>query len=300
MAVELKDVLEQLDFDNETIEYLTEDEEASVDDFQEQFKETFVSRKKAPQDDDIVKKVEGSRLGSVETKLKRTLGLEKGDIEDKQLEDIIDEHVKPKLDEIQKKEEQIKELEKKKAGSSKKKMKELQEKIEKKEEDIQQLKKQNKNIKQEKEQKEQEFKEYKLTQTINQRLEEAKKNVPLKKNMKQVEKNGLEAILENKYNFEYDEDEGQVKVLDRQTGEPVWNDKETDTLGPEEVIEKEAYENDLLDLGNDEGDDEPSGDDSPSASSQGGDDEYKRKNKKSGVHPDAEGFGNKIKQAADE
>lgn len=210
MAIEAKQILELLDFQGNP-------EEATPELIQEHIGKTFIGREVAHTDEELVNKITGKRMGSfntVQTRTFKELGVE-----------FAPEEVKGKKEEeifqlgIQKINEQINSLkESAKQGSDAKAIK-----LQKELEDLQ--KKNNdttgllENAQKTIEQKDAEYNSKIKSFTLNSKLAEVKKALPISKDANPYQVKGWEADIQENYEFDLDGEELIVK--DRKTGERV-------------------------------------------------------------------------------
>lgn len=243
--MEIKDLLERLDFQGD-IENLTPEA------FEEHVQKTFVARKLAASDPDIVKSVTGNRFGAFSTLQKRQfkeLGIELNDdeIKDKKEEEIFQLGA-------QKIKEKLTALEEASKGSSDEKVKgyvtkaqELEQKW--KEENLLRT-----NLAKQMEEKEAEWGNKFKTIKLDTKLSEIKKRVPFSDEAAkdEIKLAGFDFVLGQKYAFDIDENDEPV-VKDKKTGERIRNEKNTDFETVENILLREAKAANMLKLNNSTG-----------------------------------------------
>lgn len=235
MALELKDVLAELG--------VTEDaDKLTIEQFREHRDKTYVGRAVAHQDEDIVKKVSGKFLGSIETAVTRAfkgLGIELSgeETKGKKLEDIITMAA----------ERAGKTIEEVKAEAGKGNDEKLQKALEDLEKATARKKETETALKEAQgiiSQKEQEFtgkiKEFKL----GSKLGEAKAKIPLSDNADEYRLAGFEVKFKEKYNVDLD-DSDNIVITDKE-GKQIKNATGGGFYGFEDIYKKELEEAKML------------------------------------------------------
>lgn len=224
--MEIKDLLKELD--------LPEDID-TVEKFKDKFHTSFVSRKLADTDDEIVTKIVGKRMGSIETAVKRELGLEGEEAKGKKVEELITigaSKLKSQLEEA------------KKAAPTD--VKEWENKLN----TIAQERDQFKQLVKAKEEEFEGFKNEALTKEknlkLNFNLNAIKGKIKWSENVSDIVKKGFDAHINENYIFDFED--GDKLVVKGKDGNPVPNEKKTGFLTPEELFTLEAAKNNLIQL----------------------------------------------------
>lgn len=216
-------------------------EDSTIKDVQEHIKASYIGRAVAHEDTDVVKKVSGRLLGSIETKLKRSYDLTNSEIEGKKIEDIIDMGVVAGQTKITGLEKQLKETDVDKLVKAEK---EKSEAWEKKHNELNGLHSTLKT----------EFdtlktgSEQKLT---NHYIDHAKAvvvgGIKFKEDLNKLTKKGFQQEIDDKYKLTWDADNKSLLVHDSE-GKRVKDEKGIAFASYAEVVTKEANDAKILAL----------------------------------------------------
>jgi hypothetical protein len=226
----------------EYLGYTPTEGEEGTEKFQEFFNSKFVARDKATQDPELIKKFEGSRIGSINTAAKRLFGDELGltseDFANNKLEDVLAQ-VKEKYS------KQIGDLHSKAKDGNDKKVNDLLAQLEDKDKSLKAYQDNLKTLEGEfnsfKESKQSEITNY----MVGHQLNEIYSKVPFKDGMTEIEKSGFKAIVGQTAKFGLSE-ENQLIVRDSE-GNPVKSKKSaSEFASPLEVLTSLAEENGLM------------------------------------------------------
>lgn len=216
----------------------------SLDKFKEIFNKSFVSRKTVTEDDETKGKIVGKLTGSLTSLIKQEFGLEKSEIEDKKIEDII-------LLASSKTKSSLKELQSSLEKSTDEKVAEWQGKAEKYKKDYSEYKSQADQLQRALQEKEKSFESEKKSWTINHKYGETEKEIfgmfssDVIKDELKIE--GFKSMISRKYKFDLD-DSGEVAVYDSD-GKRVANPNKIGSfMTPKEVLIKESTERGMVKL----------------------------------------------------
>lgn len=241
MAEAIISALNSLGYKIERIEDFKEEE------FNGTFHKVFIARDKAHTDADLVKSIAGKRLGTIETELKRAFGFNDSDIAGKKVEDIVElagNTFKTQIDDLTAKVEL--------AGKGKGGDAELQKKLEALNGEKEQLTTKLTALSSE-------FEGYK-TESAGKLKQTAIGNAYVNGLAKiawaetytgsEIVRNGFDATLKSKYEFDADET-GAIVVKDKATGKLIDHPKEKSKFaGLEDVLMMEATANKLIKANN--------------------------------------------------
>lgn len=220
-------------------------ENGSVDEFKERFKQKFLTREEALDDEEVDKKVSGRLYGKLSTLAKREFGFKNGDIEGKGLDEIImmgKEALTSKISNLEAKLTETNTDEK--YNQIKAELDEANQKLAETSSTIETLTSEKENIISDYENKFTSFK-------INNALNGVKANINFRQ-MNDVERIGYETYLKDNYSFHLNAENGneELVVLDK-SGKRIPNpNKAGSYLGVEEVMKKDAEKFKLLVVNN--------------------------------------------------
>lgn len=226
--MEIKDLFKELDLP---------DDIDSIDKFKETFHTNFVSRKLADSDDEIVSRIVGKRMGSIETAIKRELGIEGEEAKGKKVEELITlgaTKLKTQLEQAK--------------AAAPADVKEWESKLN----TIAQERDQFKQLVSAKEAEFEGFKNEALTKEKNLKLNFTLNNIKSKikwsETASEIVKKGFDAHINENYVFDFED--GDKLVVKGKDGNPIPNEKKTGFLSPEELFTLEAAKHNLIQLGN--------------------------------------------------
>lgn len=232
--MELKDIFEYMGFDKEP---------TNIDEFKETVKSNWTLKKQAIEDESIRKAVLGSSFKSVGQNIRKKIneryGLEipNSELENTQLEDFVINNI-----------EKIK-------GSYEAKIQDYEKKITEPNEVLKEYETKlstfEKRLKEEREEYNQ-FKEVKTNELKNYKIDVLKKDIFSKikfsNEVSDVAKIGYNALIESKYNIDFDENNEPI-IVSKNNGERIPNEKVAGKYKtPFEIFEEEAINNKLVQL----------------------------------------------------
>lgn len=234
----LKGVLTGLDLPEiDTLIEELEKDEKKVEDVDTLIKEKFIARKLAPQDTDINKHITGKVTGLFNNKFKKKFELENDEIDGKPWEEIVDHIHEKHAEEVKKlKEDAESKNDDEKVTKLTTELEEVKGKLKIKGEEIMTANKEKEELQSDFDGKVKSFK-------IDSLLNGAKTKLSFRDDIKDMEKEGFNAVIKNNYKFELDDD--KLKIFDKE-GEPVQNDKKTELVEVDELFTKLATDNGLL------------------------------------------------------
>lgn len=239
--MELKDIFEYMGFEKEP---------TNIDEFKETVKSNWTLKKQAVEDESIRKAVLGSSFKSVgqniRKKINESYGLEipNSELENTQLEDFVFNNI-----------EKIKTSYEAKIQDYEKKITEPNEVLKEYETKLSTFEKrlnEEKNAKKAIEQEYNQFKEVKTNELKNYKIDVLKKDIFSKikfsNEVSDVAKIGYNALIESKYNIDFDENNEPI-VVSKNNGERIPNEKVAGKYKtPFEIFEEEAINNKLVQL----------------------------------------------------
>lgn len=231
---------------------LEDPDNATIDDLKEQFHQKFTTYEDAKQDAEIGKHHVGKRMGSATRELIRKakdagVEFEDGELKDDNGNELpVEELGKKTIDKINKGyEEKIKELKESKSKTDDKKAQDLEKRLEEANkqwnEDKQMLEETKQELEKERQDKQNQIKNFK----INDQLSKIKKGVNFVDDMKPVHEKGLHQELNEKYQFDLNEND-ELVVTDKEGNRLKSKEKAGEYLQPQDVIQQVAHENGLL------------------------------------------------------
>lgn len=226
--MEIKDLFKELD--------LPEDID-SIDKFKETFHSSFVSRKLADADDEIVNRIVGKRMGSIETAIKRELGVEGEEAKGKKVEELISigaSKLKAQLEEVKKAAPTDAKEWEAKLNAAFQERDQFKQLVKAKEEEFEGFK--NEALTKEKNLK------------LNFNLNAIKGKIKWSETASEIVKKGFDAHINENYVFDFED--GDKLVVKGKDGNPIPNEKKTGFLSPEELFTLEAAKHNLIQLGN--------------------------------------------------
>lgn len=232
MAVELKEVLEAMDFSKDDF---------TLEDVTNHIKETFVARKMVGEDPEIVSAITGKAMGSITTAIKRAtkeagldIDFNAEDFKGKKIEEVISnvfaKNVATEFNTLK---------EKAKTGNSKKD-EDWQKQIDGLNAKVQEYETIKTNLSSElddvKKSKDDTIKSFK----INSIYGDVKSKIAFSEQAGNLALRGFEEIIKEKYAFGFDEEKNEIIVNDAKSGTRIKNDKGTDFLSLTDVLTAEA------------------------------------------------------------
>jgi hypothetical protein len=203
----------------EILTFLGFKEDVTLDDFKKEFETKFVNRKTAEKDSELISKITGSRIGSLETKVKAIakkhgVELKAEHLTDKQVEDILETSFDLLVESGNK---AIDEAKTQGAAGTDVNVKRLEKELEKANERIKEEKEGRKTAITEHEK----YKQEVIVQARSGKISDHKKaklgEYKFKQGISEIEKLGFNAILEEKFEVDLDEKSGDFIVLDKKT-----------------------------------------------------------------------------------
>lgn len=241
--MDVKEILSFLGMDAEKVK--------TVDEFKAGFQTDFIKRSAIDNDDEIVGKIYGKKLGTVLTHAKRTaktLGVELSaeETKDKSVEDLIELIGQKAKDKHTEEVAELKKLADK--SNNEETIKEYQKKIEKLTEKnrdysamVESLRTENETVKT---QSQKAVREFKLNSERTRAFTQAK----FKKDITPLERKGFEATFNERYELDLDENEAPF-IKEKATGKRINSAKKAgDFATIDEILEQELATNKLIDM----------------------------------------------------
>lgn len=245
MAIEATEALKYLGIEPEKLE-----EYPDIDAFKSEFDSTFIKQDQVASNKDLANRIYGSRLGTLTTEAKKMfkeagVEFEDGEIaKDAKVEDLLTHGLQKLTSTYIAKVEEAKKLASGGEGASK----ELQEKIEKLERDYKDSKNSVASLSDQLQQKEEEYSTSLKNFKLNSDKAKVFETIKFKQGISPVEKAGFNTILSEKVVFDYDS-ENKLQAFDAETKERFKSDERAgDTLSPEQVVQKLAIENKVIEI----------------------------------------------------
>lgn len=235
MAIELKDLAELLE-----VEIVDAD---TADTVKEKLHSTWIPRKMADSDQELVNKVLGKRLGALTTAVRREFkeaGLELSDeeIKDKKLEEVV-------AIAAGKAKNTFSELKEKASAGNDAKLKAADKALEEFQKKYTDLEGLQLATKQKLEDTEKSMSSQIKQSKLNYKVNEIEAKIPYSEGATDLVKRGFRAMLDEKYVRDLDENDNVI-VLDKSKNERVRNEKGTDFATWEDVVTREAKAANIL------------------------------------------------------
>lgn len=211
--------------------------EKTIEDFNTHKNDTFVARKMASLDESVVKSVIGKFSGEIDTNSKRLFSFKSEDMEGLKSKDIVTKGVEILQNKIKELEEASSNTNDDKSNALQKSLDELTSKHEvetAKSMDLAQK------LETEVTARASDIKGFNISTKIN----DIKRKIDFKSDLSNIERTGFESHLKDK--FQFDLDDNKNLVVKDSFGELIKNDKGTDFMNVEDVLTREAKNNNLL------------------------------------------------------
>lgn len=227
-------------------------EDGSIDELKQEFNNKFLTFEDAKENSDIAAHHVGKRMGSASREIIRKakeLGaeFEDGELKGEDGKELpVEKLAEKSLSKIREAlGSEIEELKNKQSKTNDNKVKDLEEKLNAANKRLEEEQSAKKEISETLESEQQKFQNEMKSFKVNSRLKDIKSNMRFVDDLKSVHFKGLDAELQENYQFDLDEKENLI-VTDKE-GNRIQNpDKAGDYLGAEDVVTKVADENGLL------------------------------------------------------